>query len=113
MQSAAEFQSSLDRMLAARGQPATLQRRNAGTVTMSAALTVFMRGYTPQEIVDGTGIVQGDSLAIMSTTDLINASWPGGSPRPGDFLLVGSSLRRIVSAPARPMGIGYDLQCRG
>jgi hypothetical protein len=113
MQSAAEFQASLDRFLIARGKPATLQRRSAATVTMSAALTVFMRGYGPDELVAGTGIVQGDSMVVISRAHLESTGWPGGSPRSGDFLLVDGTTRRVVAAAVRPLDVGFDLQVRG
>lgn len=112
MFSAEEYQASLDRFLQRRGKPAVLQRRNAATVTMSANVTILKRGYAANELVAGTGIVQGDSRVILSRTDLVNEGWIG-NPRPGDFLLVDGALLRIVTAPVRPMDIGFDLQCRG
>lgn len=113
MPTAAEFQSSLDRMLASRGRVATLQRRSGVTVTMTAPLKVFKRGYMPGELVAGTGITQGDTKIVMSNTDLIKASWPGGNPRAGDFILVDGVTLRVIAAPVRPMDVGFDIQARG
>lgn len=100
-------------MLASRGRVATLQRRNGATVTMTAPLKVFMRGYMPDELVAGTGITQGDTRIIMSNTDLINAGWSGGNPRPGDFILVDGGTKRVIAAAVRPMDVGFDIQARG
>lgn len=112
MISASEFQASLDGFLADYGKSATLQRRSGATVTASALLTVFMRGYTPDELVAGTGIIQGDSVVIVSQTDLTNAGWVG-SIHANDFLLVDGRTTRVIAAAVRPMGIGFDLQVRG
>lgn len=112
MPSAAEFQASLDRFLARRGKPAVLQRRTGAAVTMSAALTVFKRGYAASELVAGTGITQGDSLVIVSQTDLTNEGWVGPI-HVHDFLLVDGVTTLVISAPKRPMDVGYDLSVRG
>jgi hypothetical protein len=105
-----EFQSSLDRALARWGRPATLQRLNAGVVTMSLVdIPVFLRGYRADEIFEGSGINQGDSSVVMSMTDL---TWAGGAPRPGDRMIVAGKTRSVQSAALRPLDEGYDIQVR-
>jgi hypothetical protein len=105
-----EFQASLDRALARWGRPATLQRLVGGTVTMSLVdIPVFLRGYTAVEIFQGSGINQGDSLVVMSMTNL---TWAGGAPRSGDRMIVAGKTRSVQSAALRPLDEGFDLQLR-
>lgn len=113
MSSAPQFQASLDARLAAWGRPATLERRVGGVVTLSADLTVFLRFYQPAELVEGSGIMQGDSQIIISSTDLAQSGWAGGAPRSGDFIKVAGSTRLVQSAAIRPLDVGYDLRVRG
>jgi hypothetical protein len=118
MLSAAAFQSSLDRFLAAYGEPVTLQRLVGGVVSISLVdIPAFIRGYTADEIFEGSGIIQGDSVVVISMT---NITWAGGAPRRGDRLIIGPSsdpanqrTRNIESAALRPLHIGYDVQIRG
>ena len=41
-------------------------------------LPAIVRGYKPVELISGSGIVQGDSLVILSPSDIDRAQWPGG-----------------------------------
>jgi hypothetical protein len=105
-----EFQLSLDRALARWGRPATLQRLVGGVVSIQLVdIPVFLRGYRAQEIFEGSGINQGDSVVTMSMTDL---TWAGGAPRSGDRLIVAGKTRSVQSAALRPLDEGFDLQVR-
>jgi hypothetical protein len=74
------FQSDLDAMLRSDGQQVTL-RRVVGTTNQAnvdCTCRALVRGYRADELAGG--IIQGDSLVILSATDIERAQWPGGQP---------------------------------
>lgn len=105
------FQSDLDRMLTAFGQDVTL-RRITGTTNQSntdCTCRALVRGYRADELAGG--IIQGDSLVILSATDIIAAQWPGGQPvtsppngldvrvpRKGDKIVSAGKVRNVEAA---------------
>jgi hypothetical protein len=112
MQSAAEYQRSLDRFLLARGRSATLQRI-AGGSTMSATLLIFKRDLSAQEIVPGSEVTQEDSLVIVSATDLQMSGWIGGEPRRGDRIVIDGAAKAVLMVAKRPMATGFNITVRG
>ena len=72
----------------------------------------FRKDYGPDELIEGAGIIQGDSLVIISTTPLIG--WIGEVPRANDFLIIATGARRVIrNVGVRPMGTGFNLSVRG
>lgn len=108
----------LDRQLAAHGQDVTL-RRLTGTqlIPFDVVCRAFVRGYGPDELT-GT-IAQGDSLVILSPTEIEANDWPGPNssatpdtsdrrvPRKGDKVVIAGRVRN-VEAPA-PIYLGGEL----
>jgi len=80
----AQFEiAQLDLSLAVDGEDFTL-RRVTGTVSPSntdVSCRGFIRAYGPEELT--VAIIQGDSKIIMSPTQIIAGSWPGGTPPNG------------------------------
>lgn len=71
---------ALDRSLARSGEDIIL-RRTVGTtnqINIDVGCRAKVRGYQPQELVGS--IIQGDSLVIISPTQIERAQWPGGRP---------------------------------
>ena len=111
-QSNSDFQRALDSMIARRGREATLSRTQ-GNSTISATFLVFMRGYTASELVEGSGITQGDSTVVISSTYLAASGWTGGDPRSGDRLNVRGKNHNVQSANIRPTDVGWNLHVKG
>jgi hypothetical protein len=98
--------ATLDRHLQLKGEDVLL-RRTVGANTADVTCRAKVSGYSPQEIVSGTGLMQGDSQVILSPTQIIAAGWPGGAanqvvgdsriPKTGDFVII-SGRRRTVKA---------------
>jgi hypothetical protein len=84
MTTVAQFEiAQLDLSLAADGEDFTL-RRVTGTVSPTntdVSCRGFIRAYGPEELT--TTIIQGDSRIILSPTQIIGGSWPGGPPPSG------------------------------
>lgn len=75
--------AELDRSLAVDGEDFVL-RRVVGTnspVNTDVTCRGVVRGYQPQELT--TNIIQGDAKIILSPTQIIATSWPGGAPATG------------------------------
>lgn len=92
----AEAISSLDRTLESAGQSITISRG-----TLSVDCTAFVRAYSPQELIGD--IIQGDSLAVISPTDLTDWADGGGTvdarvPTKGDKCLVAGRMRNVQAA---------------
>lgn len=123
------FQSDLDRMLAAFGQDVTLRRVTGTThqTNVDCTCRALVRGYRADELAGG--IIQGDSLVILSATDIIAAQWPGGQPvtsppgatdprvpRKGDKVIIEGKTRNVEYAePIYVAGALHriNLQVRG
>lgn len=111
----AEAIADLDAALVRRGENATLQRLTSGvTVANSAACRAMVRNYKPDELVGA--IVQGDTMAVISPTDLTAASWPSNTVRTGDKIVVQGRRRNIEAAEPIYMAgtlVRVNLQVRG
>lgn len=118
--------SALDRSLAAHGTDAILRRLvGLGREPTATDVTVRVRldSYKPEEI-DG-GVIQGDSRAVLSPTQIAAAGWPGTIPADGtdamvpmknDRLIVKGRVRNIEAAtPFYIDGVlvRIELQVRG
>jgi hypothetical protein len=69
---------ALNRGLRRTGQPVTL-RKVTGTTSQTFTDVVcqaVVRGYTPTELIAGSGIIQQDSKVILSPTEINAAVWP-------------------------------------
>jgi hypothetical protein len=62
-------------------------------------------------LIAGSGIIEGDSLVIMSPTQIVAAQWPGGQvvtsppsmldprvPRQGDKAIIAGKMRTVQAA---------------
>ncbi|WP_159727173.1 hypothetical protein [Methylosinus sp. Ce-a6] len=120
----AAARAALDRMLSKAGQSATLVRLwGTSRTPVSVALRVhIVVDYRPEQIIDGSGLQIGFSKAIISTTEINAASWPGVAlagdsappgdprvPRKGDELRLASGARRVVVAAWEAPRIQGDL----
>lgn len=118
--------ADLDAALAEAGEDVVLQRLT-GTqqIPFSVTCRAVVRGYTPEELVAGSGIVQGDSKVILSPTEIERAQWPGAQPqstgdkrvpRVKDVLIVQGKPRNVMAAmPFYVAGelVRIELQVRG
>jgi hypothetical protein len=95
--------SALDRALARAGQSVTLQRVTGGTTVVQAiGMLAHVRGYAPQELVNG--ITQTDSKVILSPTNL--ASFNSGAaagldirvPIKGNRIVIAGRTRNVEAA---------------
>jgi hypothetical protein len=103
----ANARASLDRMLAAAGQPCELQRTVAGVVR-KVALRASIKDYQANELLGGNGLQSGDSHVVISASEIDAAQWPdaatlasttAGDPRipvKGDKLVLSNGRVRIV-----------------
>lgn len=107
----------LARMLKSNGFAATIHRGTTAS-NASKAVQAHMTGFTPRDIVAGSGLQEGDSKVILAAADLVG--WlPAGSdpcPRKGDWLTINGRNRIVVMGwPAPPVGgevIRYEAQVR-
>jgi hypothetical protein len=116
--------AALDRQLAQNGETVVLQRlTGAAQVGFSVDCRAFVRGYRPSELAGN--VAQGDSMAVISPTDIKRAGWPGGFPLPGrdplvpvkgDKLVVAGRQRAIEAAAPIYLGgelVRIELQVKG
>lgn len=86
------------RMVLRDGQAAVL-RRLTGTgpaqVQTDVAVVAVVRGLKPEALVAGSGLVQGDRMAIITNHEIAAAGWPG-PPRKGDRLVLATGAATIV-----------------
>jgi hypothetical protein len=100
-----EALSELDAALAEAGETVRLLRMT-GTGAQSRVLKevscrMVLRGYQPNEVVQGSGITQQDQRMILSPTEIVAANWPGDGryvPRAGDRLVSNRGVLTIQSA---------------
>src|SRR5574340_945654 len=124
--------AALDRQLAANGEDAVLPRYTlaAGNqqVPTPVKIRVQTQGYQPHELIQGSGILQGDVKVILSPTQINAAQWPGGSPvqpgaydpripNKGDRFVIGGHPFTVqgLAAVRRVNGeiVRMEAQCRG
>jgi hypothetical protein len=99
-----EVLGELDAALAEVGETVRLLRMT-GTGAQSRVLQevscrMTLRGYAPNEVVQGSGITQQDQRMILSPTRLIAENWPGDGkyvPRAGDRIV---STRGVLTVQA-------------
>lgn len=118
--------ADLDDALSEAGEPCVLRRPGFAGMTpdpVDVAVMARVRTYRPAQIVGA--ILQGDSVAVLSPTEIIAAGWPGADPgdgtdarvpREGDQIVVAGRVRSIVSAdPVYMAGalVRINLQVRG
>lgn len=76
--------ADLDAALAESGEDVLLQHLTlgpAGTqIPFSVTCRAVVRGYTPEELIAGSGIIQKDRRVILSPTEITGAGWPGPMP---------------------------------
>jgi hypothetical protein len=125
MASAEEHIARLDRSLARNGEDVTLQRLALGPGGKQTPFSVKCRasvtGYKPEQLVGS--IVQGDTLAVLSPTQITLAGWTNGVasgdtrvPNSANRLLVQGTPRTIKAAtPFYVAGelVRIELQIRG
>jgi hypothetical protein len=118
--------AALDRAIARAGETVTL-RRITGTSPQTffdVVLSAVCRGYKPVELIGA--IVQGDSLVILSPTDIDRVQWPGGQtpatigdvrvPKVNDKVIQQGKPRNVQAAnPVYVRGelVRIELQVRG
>jgi hypothetical protein len=120
--------AALDRAIARVGETVTLRRTTGTTpqVFFDVALPAIVRGYKPSELISGSGIVQGDSLVILSPSAIDRAQWPGGQsptvtgdqriPKTGDKIIHQGRYGAVQSAnPVYVRGqlVRIEVQIRG
>jgi hypothetical protein len=116
---------SLNDFLADNGQEVRLSRY-FGTVNQSVSSVsamAFVRDYKPNELT--AGIIQGDSLAYMSSSEIDAVGWPGGIepqagdarvPVKGDRILINGIERGVESCSPVYIGevlVRLNIQVRG
>jgi hypothetical protein len=75
--------SQLDRQLTQHGESVTLIRyvlAAVGRLGVPVTMLAFVRGYKPEAIVEGSGIVMGDTKVTLSPTGFAAAQWPASHP---------------------------------
>lgn len=100
--------AGLDRSLQIAGQDISLHR---GTTYVAARARIT--SYSASQLVGE--VTQGDSLVIMSPTEIVAASWPA-PPRYGDKVVIDGNVRTVISATVFEMAnvpVRYELQTRG
>ena len=119
--------ASRDRNLARNGEDVILTRNTIGPNSVQIPVSVKVRakvsGYQPQELIAGSGIVQGDVKIIISPTQIDAAQWPGtvptnpkGDPRipiAGDtFMVAGRTLTVKAAIPRRIDDVLVRMECQ-
>lgn len=74
----------LDRQLAKHGEDIVLQRivGTQNQAVVEVEVRAHVRGYSPEELIAGSGLTQQDVKIILSPTQIEAAQWPGGTPDP-------------------------------
>ena len=117
----------LDRQLAASGQDIVLTRTVAGGGPVSVTCRAQVRSYQPHELVAGTGLIQGDSLVVISPTQIAAAGWAGpqvgGQPdvripdkNKGDKVVIAGRTRAVQMAWGTYLAgelVRIEMQVRG
>lgn len=83
---------SAQRMIAQRGEAATLRRSATGAADVDVSVRAFLAHASRQPLA-GT-VVQMEREARISNAEIAAAAWPG-PPRAGDRLIVGSTTFHV------------------
>jgi hypothetical protein len=103
----------LDRQLAAHGEDVELRRGSAAAPTKTGTIRAFVRGYKPEELING--LTQKDRNVILSPTGLGAIAWPG-DPVEGDFATVNGRLCHVGAVGVIKLDgtpVRYELQVTG
>lgn len=92
----AEAIGMLDRQIARHGQSLELRRIVASQPDLTQAARGFVRGYKPDEI--GGGIIQGDSLVVVSPSTIAGTAFEASPPDRLDQVFTTGRLRNVESA---------------
>jgi hypothetical protein len=85
----------LDAQIEKHGQTVTLTRLVPNQASITLTCKAFVRGYKPDEL--SNGIIQGDSLAVISPTALIGSAFEDNLPAPVNKLTTAGRQRNIGS----------------
>lgn len=92
------------------GRPMTLRRNTLGPGGVQYPLDVTVygvtRNYKPNELVAGTGVVQGDTEVTLANAEIAAAQWPG-PPKKGDVIIFDN--RNTVVQGVEPKNLGTEL----
>lgn len=104
----------LDRQIAQHGQTVTLTRTVPNGSPITLTCRAFVRGYKPDELANG--VVQGDSLVVLSPTALAGSPFASALPVRLDKLTTAGRKRNIEMADPvlmNDMLVRLNLQVRG
>ena len=109
---------NLDKSLARAGEPVQVRRLTgtSRTIVADVPCAAHIRGYRPEELIQGSGIAQTDVKMILSPTDL--ASFPGIIPVRNDPIIRLSNNKQYVVQTATGLYtagvlVRVELQARG
>jgi hypothetical protein len=104
-----------DAELAGVGQDIILRRLQlvAGVQSVRAEVIcrAVVRNYQPSELVGG--IIQGDTLVILSPTQISNADWPGAVTTPGDKRVPKHGDQIVIQGISRAVQVGTPFYVAG
>jgi hypothetical protein len=100
------------RALTLAGETVTLRTFSGGTATNTTGIAVRILDYTPQELMTGKGLVQGDQKLIVMAEDVAVA------PKKNDMAIfrgVATTIQAVDNNTRRIAGtlIAYEIQVRG
>ena len=99
--------------IAREGQTVTIRRIATGVAPVAATCKAMVRGYRPEELVQG--VVQGDRRVVIAAATLQSLGWPI-PPRKGDS--VEASGKRLAVQAVEEIAVRdepgkYIIQARG
>lgn len=101
--------------LAELGHSAVLRRLNGSNPATEVTVLAFVRDMRPRDLIEGSGLRQGDRIAIIGTAEIAVASWPA-PPRAGDKLVVEDRVLNVQAVEIVRKGAAverYNLMVRG
>lgn len=101
--------AALDRQLSRHGQTIRL-RRGGATVDVKG----FVRGFTADELISGSGISQDEDKVILSPSSL--TGWAGDAPGEDDWCEINDKYRAITKGRLIKLNdvvVRIELQVRG
>ena len=109
--------ADLDAAVEEAGQDVVLKRITGTSNQASLEVTVraAVRGYRPNDIVAGSGIIQGDRKVIMSPTQMRDRQWPW-PPKNGDKMIINGATVSVQAVNQVVVGnemVRIELQVRG
>lgn len=108
--------SALDRALSINGETITLRRTTVPSlIPLDVKVTANVAGYQPQELISGSGIVQGDAKVILSVTEMKRRQWVW-PPKVNDKCVVDGKVKTVLAVNPFNMNdtlVRIELQVRG